>query len=114
MPTQMAHATAMDVQSGKTTAFDKWGDDHADALAVSGASSHPLRFDREKRFKTLRAVMDVQKMMLDILSSSEARRTQQGVSSRPAKATAADVVEISSAEDFVELRSDDAWSDLDV
>ena len=56
----VAHASALDVLKGRTTAFDKWGNDHADALAVSCALIHPARVDREKHFNTLRVVIDEQ------------------------------------------------------
>eukprot|EP00973_Karenia_brevis_P017706 2432431-Karenia_brevis.AAC.1 len=35
----LAHATVQDVDAGKCTEFDKWGNDNADILAVGGAAS---------------------------------------------------------------------------
>ena len=85
----VAHATAIDVRSGRTTAFDKWGNDNADVLAVAGAMGHPERTDREKRLQDMLVVTSVQRMMMDILTAREERRKQK----------TDDVVEVSSGTD---------------
>ena len=65
------HATAQDVIAGRFTAFDKFGNDNADALAVSGALLHHLNQGRDETFATVKAAMDVQRMMVDIVVMRE-------------------------------------------
>ena len=102
----VAHATAKDVAMGRTTAFNKWGNDNADALAVSGALLHPELADRRKRMQGIVAITSVQRMMVDILARREEQR-------RNLKARSRSVVDIGSEDNIMEVSSNDASNDLD-
>ena len=64
-------ASSQDVQAGSTTVFDKWGNDWADTLAVSGAAQHPAWEEKRKHLRELRTTMCVQRMMVDIIISGK-------------------------------------------
>lgn len=102
----LAHATARDVLRGAVSAFDKWGNDNADALAVGGASRHPDLARRHERLQALRTVMNMHKMMVDILAAREERRRQP---------TIPEVVDISSDSDgALTIASSSVWSAADM
>ncbi|CAE8644441.1 unnamed protein product, partial [Polarella glacialis] len=70
-----AHSSWQDVLAGKTTEFDRYGNDGADALAVSGAALHaaPLAQRHVARQRLLLA-QRVQSMTLEIAEARSARR----------------------------------------
>ena len=74
------HASRDDVAAGRTTFSDKCANDKADELAVLGASLHAVCQKQKVDFKyrTFLA-MDLQKMMLDILTAREDARRGTGV-----------------------------------
>ena len=66
------HAKSIDIQRGRTTHLDKWGNDGADALAVTGASLHVHSVPRElvqcARHRKIHA-KNVQGMMVAVLQA---------------------------------------------
>ena len=64
------HAKRIDIERGRTTELDKWGNDGADALAVRGAQSHRMSDSIVQSAKLRKlAVKSVQKMMIAVLKA---------------------------------------------
>ena len=64
------HATRNDIARGRATVQDKWGNDGADALAVSGAQKHRVPNDivQSARLRKSSAKI-VQRMMVAVLQA---------------------------------------------
>ena len=64
------HATRIDIERGRATKQDKWGNDGADALAVKGAESHRAPDDIVHSAQERKASAKiVQKMMVAVLKA---------------------------------------------
>ena len=64
------HATRLDIQRGRSSQLDKWGNDGADALAVAGADMHcvPSELVQDARSRKAQAKI-VQGMMIAVLEA---------------------------------------------
>ena len=69
--------SAQDVSiDNKTSIFDKWVNDCADALAVHGAARHELQEWHSQQLVAMRTTMNVQRMTIDILQMRDPYRQQ--------------------------------------
>ena len=70
------HATVEDVEAGRSSPFDKHGNDAADTLAVAGALAHGVNAaDRAGLQWRLAAGRDIQRMMVEIIVARNFART---------------------------------------
>ena len=98
------HASTADVVEGRTTDFNKFGNDAADHLAVCGACANVARKAHMQLSKrSLNITMRVQRMMLEVVIARS--------KSSPVQAEVVDLVSDSSSDDSSDVASLSIGSD---
>ena len=78
------HAKRVDIERGRATVQDKWGNDGADALAVSGAHMHRVPDDIVQSARQRKSSAKVvQSMMVAVLQASCHAKPAQATLRRP-------------------------------